>query len=411
MIGDRKSLSSEDRLCLIQTLNALPMAQFDELIFALAPPKGNIPRDYAPQSYRSQALLEWVESPIGPGILEIEKLLAKLVAENTQTSPDFISFVISGKINNSTTTEIKAFVELLRKKTGDKSIDFAFYKEGSINIVLTGSTEALESARELYELGELDSSEILFIEDAYRVKFNTSDARKAKLIQLLRLRIRPHIFTSILKRSRNLIRSYAQEQFLDSDLDSDSNIQHRLIEDLNKIIRLASAISNNLVLSPLLSEYLARSLPLASEIKKPLVQAANLALDLDLSNARTLDILLTQTLELATALDHSLPTVLNMDVGRIYALDRTLDLNLDLSPDFNLSSNLDLRNADLTYTNLSGVNFIGVDLTGADLTGAEVTGAIFAHDSGLSYPVQLDLLRRGAVFQDSPHVGVLAVAS
>ena len=86
-------------------------------------------------------------------------------------------------------------------------------------------------------------------------------------------------------------------------------------------------------------------------------------------------------------------------------------LNLDLSSSLNLSSNLSLRNADLTYTNLSGINFIGVDLTGADLTGAEVERTIFAHDSGLSYPTQLDLLRRGAMFQDSPNVKVLSAVS
>ena len=52
-----KGLSREDRLRLIQTLNALPTAQFDEIVFALAPPQGNIPRDCASQSQRSQALL------------------------------------------------------------------------------------------------------------------------------------------------------------------------------------------------------------------------------------------------------------------------------------------------------------------------------------------------------------------
>ena len=321
---DRQSLSGEDWLRLIQTLNALPTAQFDELTFAMAPPKGNVPSAHASQSYRSQALLEWVESPIGPGLLEVEKLLAKLVAESTQTSPEFVSFVISGKISNSTTTEVKAFVELLRKKTGDKSIDFAFYREGSINITLFGSTGGLKKLKELYESGKLNSSEMGLLEDAYRADIDTSDARKARLVQLLRLRVRPRIFTSIIKRTRDLVRSYVQEPSLYPDFDSSSIVQQRLVEDLNIAIRLSNAISNNLVLAPPLAGYLARSLPSASSIGAALVQATNLALRLDLDNARTLDIFLTQTLEIATSLDRDLPKVLNVDVGRVHDLNRKL---------------------------------------------------------------------------------------
>ena len=70
---ERRELSARDRLSLKQTLCALPKPQFDDLVFALNPPKGNLPGDAAPQSDRAMALLEWTESVIGPGLVELER--------------------------------------------------------------------------------------------------------------------------------------------------------------------------------------------------------------------------------------------------------------------------------------------------------------------------------------------------
>lgn len=83
MSKDGKELSATDRLRLIQTLNALPSTQFDELVFALRPPSGNIPGASAPQGSRSRALLEWVESPIGPGLSELEKILESIISDRS----------------------------------------------------------------------------------------------------------------------------------------------------------------------------------------------------------------------------------------------------------------------------------------------------------------------------------------
>ncbi|MEM9484858.1 MAG: toll/interleukin-1 receptor domain-containing protein [Cyanobacteria bacterium P01_F01_bin.116] len=74
-----QQLPATDRLRLIQTLNALPSPQFDTLLFALNPPRGNIPSNSAPQASRSAALLEWIESPIGPGISELEAILVSIL--------------------------------------------------------------------------------------------------------------------------------------------------------------------------------------------------------------------------------------------------------------------------------------------------------------------------------------------
>lgn len=80
MIEDQRILSAAERLSLIQTLNALPGPQFDELLFALNPPSANVPGNAAPQGSRSAALLEWIESPIGPGLPELEAILESIVA-------------------------------------------------------------------------------------------------------------------------------------------------------------------------------------------------------------------------------------------------------------------------------------------------------------------------------------------
>lgn len=74
-----QQLPAVERLRLIQTLNALPGPQFDTLLFALNPPSGNIPSNAAPQANRSAALLEWIESPVGPGISELEAILASII--------------------------------------------------------------------------------------------------------------------------------------------------------------------------------------------------------------------------------------------------------------------------------------------------------------------------------------------
>ena len=87
MAGEKRTLSAVERLHLIQTLNALPGPQFDELLFALNPPSANIPSNAAPQASRSKALLEWIESPIGPGLPDLESTLESIVATQSATAP------------------------------------------------------------------------------------------------------------------------------------------------------------------------------------------------------------------------------------------------------------------------------------------------------------------------------------
>ncbi|MDJ0705546.1 MAG: NACHT domain-containing protein, partial [Leptolyngbyaceae cyanobacterium MO_188.B28] len=73
------SRSSQDRLNLIQTLNKLPDAQFKELVFALKPPRGILPSNFAALGDRASAFLEWVEGT-GPGLAELQAVLNQILA-------------------------------------------------------------------------------------------------------------------------------------------------------------------------------------------------------------------------------------------------------------------------------------------------------------------------------------------
>lgn len=67
-----------NRLQLANALNRLAAPDFEKLLFALKPPAGLVPGPSAPQASRVMALLEWVESPTGPGIASIPPLLDDL---------------------------------------------------------------------------------------------------------------------------------------------------------------------------------------------------------------------------------------------------------------------------------------------------------------------------------------------
>jgi uncharacterized protein YjbI with pentapeptide repeats len=72
----------------------------------------------------------------------------------------------------------------------------------------------------------------------------------------------------------------------------------------------------------------------------------------------------------------------------------------------------DLSGADLIGANLSDADLSGADLTGADLTGADLSGADlsktkvekarFRSNSGISESMKQDLIKQGAIFEDSP---------
>ena len=406
-------LSATERLTLIRTLNALPSPQFEELLCALNPPNANIPSETAPQASRSKALLQWIESPLGPGISELETILGMIIATPSQTSPEFLSFAISGKISSKTVAEVRAIVELLRKKTGDDSIDVAFFKEGSIKIILSGSSEGLEKLKELFESDEFEELRISPVESINSVDNTTTDARKARLIQALRLEDYRSITTD-LNLASTLARALDQDRYFDiehaldraraldlylyivSDLTHDKNLGHAS--------HRAREVARYLALASGRASYRDRNLnsDLNSDRDRAREVASNLYLSLNRAIDRGLDNKLTQ------ALDHASSNYFARYLAstRYLYRDRQFDLRLTDLSNTNLS-NVDLRQADLTEVNLTRADLTRANLTGAILSGAilseaDVTETVFGGNQGLTEADKLDLQQRGAIILDPP---------
>jgi len=62
----------------------------------------------------------------------------------------------------------------------------------------------------------------------------------------------------------------------------------------------------------------------------------------------------------------------------------------------------DLRSADLNGADLSGAFLSGANLRGADLSKTTVEKARFSSNSGISESMKQDLIKQGAIFEDSP---------
>ena len=423
----KTQLSTVERLRLIQTLNALPSAQFEELLVGLNPPNGNIPCDTAPQAKRSAALLEWVESPIGPGIPELEAVLGMIIAAESQTAQEFLSFAISGTINSKTKAEVQAFVKLLRKKTGDDSIDVAFFKEGSINMMLTGSPEGLKKLKELFESGELSEIEGKSVNAVRYVDNNTSEARKVRLLQALRLNNKGTL-ASALALARDLARAIVRDLAIARDLARASDLARDLASAIDRAIDLDRAIARDLDRASALDRAIDRDLALARAIARArdsdrararaIVRAIDRARalvsaidrDSDLASARDLASALVSAIDRAPDrdLDRAIVRAIVRAIDRDSARDSDQQLNLK-GADF---TNTNLRDIDLSHTKLSETNFTGADLTGANFTGADLTGtiftdadvtrAIFGENEGLTDAHKIDLQKRGATFLDPP---------
>lgn len=71
-------LTVRQRLELIRYFNALTQPAFEQLIFALAVPRGLVPSNVSAQGNRAVALLEWVHGPTGCGMEELLRVLSQI---------------------------------------------------------------------------------------------------------------------------------------------------------------------------------------------------------------------------------------------------------------------------------------------------------------------------------------------
>jgi hypothetical protein len=74
--------AQQRRWTLVKTLNDLPTPQFEQLLFILEPPDGNVSNVSAAQSERVTQLLGWAKSNIGCGLEAVERAIAALKQMN-----------------------------------------------------------------------------------------------------------------------------------------------------------------------------------------------------------------------------------------------------------------------------------------------------------------------------------------
>ncbi len=86
MSGNSDSVSQ--RLALFERLACLPEFQFEQVLFSLKPPSGNVPSAKARQRDRVADLLEWVESPIGCGLDQVEVVYSQVVNYQLSLNPN-----------------------------------------------------------------------------------------------------------------------------------------------------------------------------------------------------------------------------------------------------------------------------------------------------------------------------------
>lgn len=234
------SLPSEGRLRLFQTLASLPSAQFEEIIFALNPPRGNLPGSSASQSQRSKALLEWAESPIGNGLRTVENLLDRVAFKDIKNTENYHAFAITGKVSSSSLSEVKAIIQLLRRKTGDDSLDFVFYEEGSIRIIIRGKRDSIDEIEDLFDWNELDEIEPS-VEYVRKLRANTPSFRKARLIRILKM-----LDASLsLARSRTLSSANELIGYLVDHLSSSVEVSSKLLTAVEKFRVQAEAVESS----------------------------------------------------------------------------------------------------------------------------------------------------------------------
>jgi hypothetical protein len=226
-------ISSEDRRLLFSTATALSEHQFNELLFTLNPPKGLVPGRAAPQSNRVMALLEWVESSGGPGIHTFERMMDTMIVTDGGTVPSYSAFAISGCIGNITPSELQAIVQLLRQRTGDSSIEIAFFGEGSIQLVLKGSSPALQALQTWFESGELATVlDHIPVESVSSLGDYSHEVRKSRLIEALRLSGKPIMQVGqALHQTVDRANTRMADQPLDQshDLTQDLDLAHTLV--------------------------------------------------------------------------------------------------------------------------------------------------------------------------------------
>ena len=415
MLQEKKTLSVNERLELMNVLNELPLSQLLSVEVALGIPSEVMPSLEAPKGMRAYALFQWVKGSSGPGIPALIDSLGligvKFQTESKQKkSESELSITLNASFENLTIGQLEGMLSEIRSEARSCEIEIKTIELGSIKLTLTGSSDAIKGIQQLVANNQI--STLLGLE----------------IVSVGEIQKEPH------KPGLNL--SYC-------DL-SAINISGML---LNESVLEASNVSNSnligtqLVAANLREANLSRSILSRANLSEADLSRANLGeanlAGTNLRGAKLVGVnFMGATLSGA---DLSFSDLSNSDLGNVNLSRVNLsntnlseaDLsNTNLIGTYLLSSNLngtnmsgavlsgaflsgaDLNRANLSHANLVGTNLVGANLAQADLRWAslsetivgakDVTQAVFRNNKGLTKANKITLKHRGAIFDDSP---------
>ncbi|NEQ66320.1 MAG: pentapeptide repeat-containing protein [Symploca sp. SIO2D2] len=102
--------------------------------------------------------------------------MTNLKKKTASTDEKRRAYAISGTYKEADAPKVKAILTLLQKISGDASLEMVDIEEGSIRLILEGSTEGLEQLEALFKSGELTEVEGIPVEDVSFVSSDTSES-------------------------------------------------------------------------------------------------------------------------------------------------------------------------------------------------------------------------------------------
>ena len=270
---------------------------------------------------------------------------------------------------------------ILREFAGD-TIEITDIKEGSIRLTVEGSQEDIDRLVSRIKSGELKEVSGFPVADVQILSESSEDDESNELNNKWHL-VREIVTQGI--RDRNL----SGVDLSDVDL-SGANLSGADLIDAD--LSGADLIDANLIDANLSRANLSRADLIDADLS-----GADLS-DADLSSANLSRANLSRANLSRANLD---PAYL---LSRAYLIDANLSgahlIDADLS--YADLSGADLSGADLSGANLTRANLIDANLIDANLSETKVEKARFSSNSGISESMKQDLIKQGAIFEDSP---------
>lgn len=280
--------------------------------------------------------------------------------------------ILEGDIH-SISDDLFIAIKLCLKEFSGHTIKITKIKPGSIKIFIEGSQEDIEklvSYVESGEITEINSFPVKSIQILNESSDNTESENKWCLVKEIKAQG---------TEGRNLKDADLSDADLsDADL-SDANLSDAILSNADLIgANLSNANLSNVDLS---NANLSNAILIGANLIGANLIGANLIFA-NLSDANLSNVNLSGT-----------------NLNRAYLSNADLS-NADLSgADL---SGADLSNADLSSADLILANLRGANLILANLRGANVTNTQFGNNEGISVIMKQELIKRGAIFEDSP---------